>query len=65
MTGWVRNRSDGAVEALLHGVGGDLEALIVEMRQGPRGSGVARVQFEEIGAGDAEASGEFIILPTE
>jgi acylphosphatase len=36
VSGWVRNRSDGAVEALVRGPPAAVEALIAEMRQGPR-----------------------------
>ncbi len=36
VSGWVRNRSDGAVEALICGPPAAVEALIAEMRQGPR-----------------------------
>ena len=36
VSGWVRNRSDGAVEALVRGPPARVEALIAEMRKGPR-----------------------------
>ena len=36
VSGWVRNRSDGAVEALVQGSRADVDALIAEMRKGPR-----------------------------
>jgi acylphosphatase len=36
VTGWVRNRRDGAVEALVRGSPEGVEALIAEMRKGPR-----------------------------
>ena len=36
VSGWVRNRSDGAVEALVRGSPVAVEALVVEMRSGPR-----------------------------
>jgi acylphosphatase len=63
VTGWVRNRSDGSVEALLQGAGGDMDSLIIEMRKGPRGSEIARLRVEDKVADDAEASGAFVILP--
>jgi len=40
ITGWVRNRSDGTVEALLQGDDAALERLIAWARRGP---GLARV----------------------
>ena len=36
VSGWVRNRSDGAVEALVRGSPAGVEALVAEMRKGPR-----------------------------
>ena len=36
VSGWVRNRSDGAVEALICGAPSAVEALVAEMRSGPR-----------------------------
>ncbi len=42
LQGWVRNRRDGAVEALFIGVEGDVTAMIEACRYGPPG---ARVDF--------------------
>jgi|SRR5580698_8095954 acylphosphatase len=36
VSGWVRNRSEGAVEALARGPPAAVEALIAEIRKGPR-----------------------------
>ena len=44
VSGWVRNRSDGAVEALVRGSPAGVEALIAEMRQGPRFAVVERLE---------------------
>jgi acylphosphatase len=44
--GWVRNRRDGAVEALLIGADRDVEAVIAACRQGPRLAHVANVTAE-------------------
>lgn len=35
LDGWVRNRSDGTVEALFSGVEGDVDAMLASCRQGP------------------------------
>ena len=43
VSGWVRNRPDGAVEAVFEGEREDVEALIGFCRQGPRGADVERV----------------------
>ena len=43
MSGWVRNRGDGAVEAVFEGEPEDVEALLEFCREGPRGADVERV----------------------
>jgi acylphosphatase len=43
VTGWVRNRTDGSVEALVQGSGGALEALLAWARRGPPAAQVERV----------------------
>jgi acylphosphatase len=45
--GWVRNRSDGAVEVVFEGRPQDVEALVEFCRRGPRGAEVERVEVEE------------------
>jgi acylphosphatase len=47
VAGWVRNRRDGAVEALLAGPADAVEALIAELRRGPPGASVLRLQVVE------------------
>ena len=47
MSGWVRNRGDGAVEAVFEGERQDVEALVDFCRHGPRGAEVERVEVEE------------------
>ena len=44
MTGWVRNRGDGKVDALLEGAKEDIEKLIAWCRQGSPGSQVDKVE---------------------
>jgi len=43
VSGWVRNRPDGAVEAVFEGEREDVEALVAFCRQGPRGADVERL----------------------
>ncbi len=64
VSGWVRNRADGAVEALLQGAATDLETLLIEMRKGPRGSEVTRLRLLEGGASDPGEPGGFAVRPT-
>jgi acylphosphatase len=40
LEGWVRNRSDGAVEVAARGPGERVEYLVVALRQGPPASNV-------------------------
>lgn len=47
MSGWVRNRADGTVEAVFEGEREDVEALVDLCRRGPRGADVQRVEVEE------------------
>ncbi len=48
VAGWVRNREDGAVEAVFEGEGGAVERMIDFCREGPRNAGVEEVEvFEE------------------
>ncbi|ALX66907.1 acylphosphatase [Microbacterium sp. XT11] len=41
VTGWVRNRRDGSVEAELHGTAEDLAAVVRMLRTGPPHADVA------------------------
>lgn len=47
VTGWVRNRRDGSVEAVVDGSPQDLEAIIDWARRGPPGSRVVSVEVSE------------------
>ena len=46
VAGWVRNRPDGAVEAVFEGKHEDVDALVDFCRRGPRGAEVERVDVE-------------------
>lgn len=48
VAGWVRNRPDGAVEAVFEGEDEGVERLVRFCQEGPRGAHVQRVErFEE------------------
>ena len=44
VAGWVRNNSDGTVEAVFEGERDQVERLVALCREGPRGSRVDRVE---------------------
>ena len=56
--GWVRNRPDGAVEAVFEGRPEDVEALVDYVRDGPRGAAVEHV---EVADEEPEGLGRFEI----
>ena len=60
LAGWVRNRRDGTVEALISGPAPSVEAIIAWARVGPSAARIASVEVEEAIA----ASGAFEILAT-
>lgn len=61
ITGWVRNRLDGSVEALVQGSPDAVAAIIAQAKQGPRSSRVTDVKVS-----DADGQyAEFDLLPTE
>ena len=47
VTGWVRNRSDGSVEAVVQGPAQAVDAVIAWARQGPRSAAVQSVEVED------------------
>jgi acylphosphatase len=52
VTGWVRNRSDGTVEAMVHGRPEDVARILDWCRQGPPGARVTSLEA-------SDAAGEF------
>lgn len=60
--GWVRNRSDGSVEALLQGDAAGVEALLEWARRGPAGARVSALRAQPAD-GEPQASG-FELRPT-
>jgi acylphosphatase len=67
LEGWVRNRSDGSVEALLAGPAAVVADMVALCRRGPSSARVDDV-LEEPGSSDAlnlrQAGERFSVLPT-
>jgi acylphosphatase len=69
LSGWVRNRLDGSVEAIVSGAADALADIVAWARRGPQGAQVREVLIEEIDDSEATgvtdlARGRFDILPT-
>ena len=64
VSGWVRNRSDGTVEALIIGAPAVVEAMLVEMRRGPRGAAVTGLALLDPEGVDAAPAGTFVVRST-
>jgi acylphosphatase len=47
VSGWVRNREDGAVEAVFEGEGAAVESLTRFAQEGPRGAAVEGVEVHD------------------
>jgi acylphosphatase len=55
VTGWVRNRPDGTVEAVFEGPQRDVDAMVEWARLGPRSAHVMRIErFDEAPRGEVE-----------
>ena len=61
LSGWVRNRRDGTVEAVVAGEAATVEAFLARCREGPRGASVTGVASEPY---EDSLPGGFKVLPT-
>ena len=61
VTGWVRNRSDGTVEAAVHGTPAAVDAIVDWARHGPERAHVEQV---EINPDEGDYSGFKVIAST-
>ncbi|GAT73050.1 acylphosphatase [Microbacterium hydrocarbonoxydans] len=57
VSGWVRNRRDGSVEAELHGAAEDVEAVLRLLRTGPPNAAVSRIDSEDLPPSDSPPTG--------
>ncbi len=64
VSGWVRNRSHGGVEALVRGSPRAVAELVAEMREGPRSAVVEGISVTEHHETPREDGGAFDIRPT-
>jgi acylphosphatase len=65
VTGWVRNRRDGLVEALLHGEDAAVDAMLAWAHRGPPAARVTEVDVREASASERAALRPgFVSLPT-
>ena len=64
LDGWVRNRRDGTVEALIAGPASEGEALIAAARRGPPASRVEAVEVGNADAAELIGRSGFLTLPT-
>ena len=63
LIGWVRNRHDNSVEAVVCGDSmNDIDEIITWARSGPRLANVARIQVSDA---EVPVQDGFVILPTE
>lgn len=62
LSGWVRNRADGTVEAVFQGSDESVAEMIALCGRGPQGAAVKQVEILGEGVGVFEG---FKILPTE
>jgi acylphosphatase len=62
LRGWVRNRFDGSVEALVTGTANNVGAMVEACREGPRGARVAEVT---VATDEDDGSAGFLALATE
>lgn len=62
LRGWVRNRTDGSVEALITGAPEAVAAMVEASRKGPPG---AQVESVTASPDDNDSGAGFTTLPTE
>ncbi|MER9397378.1 acylphosphatase [Mesorhizobium sp. M0615] len=61
LVGWVRNERDGTVTAWIAGADAAVSTMIDQLRQGPRGASVSKVETEEFELLDAPIDFRIIV----
>jgi acylphosphatase len=64
LNGWVRNRADGSVEAVMAGESDVVDAMLDACSRGPRGARVENVAIEAASESELGAGSGFAILRT-
>lgn len=64
VVGWVRNRGDGSVEALIGGDVATVQRLIIWAQHGPPGACVERVEIEDLPVAALAGAMEFRRAPS-
>ena len=64
LSGWVRNRSDGTVEAVFAGKADVVAAMAELLKRGPPKSAVMNVEISDSDASALRAGARFTVLPT-
>ena len=64
LAGWVRNRADGNVEAVIAGESDRVDAMLEACRRGPLGARVENVAIEPASESELGAGSGFAILRT-
>ena len=64
LSGWVRNRRDGSVEAVVAGPAQGVEQMIDACRQGPGGSQVTALELAEADEPALAGQAGFRVVPT-
>jgi acylphosphatase len=64
LSGWVRNRGDGTVEALFSGTATDVDEAIARCRKGPRSAQCTALHVEPAQPADDEPAHRFEVRPS-
>ena len=63
LVGWVRNRADHSVEAVIAGDDGVVDEMVAICRRGPYGARVENIAVEQASENDLGTGSGFAILP--